>query len=201
MSKRLRWRVLLIVLVVAGLVAGYVWTGYSHAKKEWVGPGSPPLSDALKKGIKLGLDLRGGIHLVLQVNTADAVKAERDDAVELLQNQAREQGLVLGAVETPSEASFTVAVTPQTDEKKLDEVVQALARRLECRRPPEASGLRPEGRRAAARRRTMRWRRRSRRSATAWTSSAWPSLSSPARDTTASSSSCRASTIRGGSRT
>jgi preprotein translocase subunit SecD len=122
LGKPVRWRVLLIVLVVAGLVAGYVVTGYSHAKKEWVGPGSPPLSDALKKGIKLGLDLRGGIHLVLQVNTADAVKAERDDAVEQLQNQAREQGLVLGTVEYPTEASFTIAVTPQTDEKKLDEI-------------------------------------------------------------------------------
>jgi len=122
LGKRVRWRVLLIVLVVAGLVAGYVVTGYSHAKKEWVGAGSPPLSDALKKGIKLGLDLRGGIHLVLQVNTADAVKAERDDAVEQLQNQAREQGLVLGTVEYPTEGSFTIAVTPQTDEKKLDEI-------------------------------------------------------------------------------
>jgi len=124
LGKRLRWRVLLIVLVVAGLVAGYVVTGYGHAKKEWIGSGSPPLSEALKKGIKLGLDLRGGIHLVLQVNTADAVKAERDDAVEQLQSQAREQGLTLGAVEYPSEASFTVAVTPQTDEKKLDEIVK-----------------------------------------------------------------------------
>ncbi|HKA36646.1 MAG TPA: protein translocase subunit SecD [Thermoanaerobaculia bacterium] len=124
MGKRLRWRVLLIVLVVAGLVAGYVATGYSHAKKEWIGSGSPPLSEALKKGIKLGLDLRGGIHLVLQVNTADAIKAERDDAVEQLQAQAREQGLTLGAVEYPSEGSFTVAVTPQTDEKKLDEIAK-----------------------------------------------------------------------------
>jgi len=122
LGKRVRWRVLLIVMVVAGLIAGYIVTGYSHAKKEWVGAGSPPLSEALKKGIKLGLDLRGGIHLVLQVNTADAVKAERDDAVEQLQNQAREQGLVLGTVEYPTEASFTIAVTPQTDEKKLDEI-------------------------------------------------------------------------------
>ena len=124
MSKRIRWRVLLIVLVVAGLVAGYVATGYSHAQKEWLGPGSPPLSEALKKGIKLGLDLRGGIHLVLQVNTADAVKAERDDAVEQLQTQAREQSVVLGPIEYPSVSSFTVAITPQTDEKKLDEVAK-----------------------------------------------------------------------------
>ncbi|HEY6147826.1 MAG TPA: hypothetical protein VIZ69_09010, partial [Thermoanaerobaculia bacterium] len=124
MSKRIRWRVLLIVLVVAGLVAGYVATGYSHAQKEWLGPGSPPLSEALKKGIKLGLDLRGGIHLVLQVNTADAVKAERDDAVEQLQTQAREQTVALGAIEYPSVTSFTVAITPQTDEKKLDEIAK-----------------------------------------------------------------------------
>jgi preprotein translocase subunit SecD len=120
--KRTRWRVLLIVLVVAGLVTGYVATGYSHARKEWLGTGSPPLSEALKKGIKLGLDLRGGIHLVLQVNTGDAVKAERDDAVEQLQNQAREQGLVLGPVEYPTVGSFLVALTPQTDEKKLDDI-------------------------------------------------------------------------------
>jgi preprotein translocase subunit SecD len=123
-SKRIRLRVLLIVLVVAGLVAGYVITGYSHARKEWLGSGSPPLSEALKKGIKLGLDLRGGIHLVLQVNTADAVKAERDDAVEQIQNQAREQGVVLGAIEYPNEAAFAVTLTPQTDEKKLDELAK-----------------------------------------------------------------------------
>ena len=124
MSKRLRWRILLILLVVVGIVGGYVATGYSRARKEWIGRGAPPFSQALKKGIKLGLDLRGGIHLVLQVNTADAVKAERDDAVEQLQAQAREQSLALGAIEYPSESSFTIATAAQTDEKKLDEIAR-----------------------------------------------------------------------------
>lgn len=124
MSKRIRWRILLILVVVFGMVGGYVATGYSHAKKEWLGPGSPPVSEWLKKGVKLGLDLRGGIHLVLQVNTADAVKAERDDAIEQIQTQARERGITLGPTEYPSEASFTIAVTSQTDEKKLDELVK-----------------------------------------------------------------------------
>ena len=71
MGKKLRWRVLLIVLVVAGAIAGYVAVGYSHAKKEWTGPGGPTFQDAAKSAIKLGLDLRGGIHLVLQVNTGE----------------------------------------------------------------------------------------------------------------------------------
>jgi preprotein translocase subunit SecD len=124
LSKRVRWRLLLIVLVVLGMVAGYVATGYSHAKKEWIGGGSPPVSEWLKKGVKLGLDLRGGIHLVLQVNTADAVKAERDDAVQQIQAQAREQAIGLGAIEYPSEASFTVVVPAGADEKKLDDIAK-----------------------------------------------------------------------------
>jgi preprotein translocase subunit SecD len=122
LGKNLRWRVLLIVLVVAGAIAGYVGMGYAHAKKDWTGPGSPSLKDALKSGIKLGLDLRGGIHLVLQVNTKDALKAERDDAVETLKNQTKDLGL--GAVEMPSDTSFAVAVGGATDTAKLDDVVK-----------------------------------------------------------------------------
>ncbi len=122
--SRLAWRIILIAVVVLGMIGGYVAMGYSNAQKEWVGPGKPSLSEALRKGVKLGLDLRGGIHLVLQVNTADAVKAERDDAVEQLQNQARELALSLGAIEYPSESSFTLGVKPQTDEKKLDETAK-----------------------------------------------------------------------------
>jgi preprotein translocase subunit SecD len=122
LGKNLRWRVLLIVLVIAGAVGGYVGMGYAHAKKEWTGPGSPSLKDALKSAIKLGLDLRGGIHLVLQVNTGDALKAERDDAVETLKNQAKDLGV--GAVELPSDTSFAVAVTGATDTTKLDDIVK-----------------------------------------------------------------------------
>ena len=124
MAKRLRWRVLLIVLVIAGMVTGYIAMGYSNARREWTGAGKPSFQDALKKGIKLGLDLRGGIHLVLQVNTADAVKAERDDAADQLQTQAREQGITLGAVDLPNDRAFAVAVTAQTDERKLEETVK-----------------------------------------------------------------------------
>ena len=122
MGKKLRWRVLLILLVLAGAVAGYVFVGYSHAQKEWTGPGKPTLKDALKKAIKLGLDLRGGIHLVLQVNTADALKAERDDAVEALKTETKDAKI--GAIELPTDTSFAVTVTPETDQSKLEDVAK-----------------------------------------------------------------------------
>jgi len=122
LGKKLRWRVLVILLVLVVAVGGYVLVGYSHAQKEWSGPGGPTLKDALRSAIKLGLDLRGGIHLVLQVNTADAVKAERDDAVETLKSQAKDAGV--GAVELPSDTSFSVAVGAQADTTKLEDVVK-----------------------------------------------------------------------------
>ncbi len=124
MSKKVRWRLLLILLVVFGAAAGYVIIGYRNARKDWIGPGNPPLSQALKKGIKLGLDLRGGIHLVLQVNTPDALKAERDDAIEQLRTQSRERSFTLGAFEATGPSSFAVNVTPQTDTAKLEEAVR-----------------------------------------------------------------------------
>jgi preprotein translocase subunit SecD len=47
----------------------------------------------LKEKIKLGLDLQGGMHLVLQVQTEDALRAETDSDMERLAQLAREDGL------------------------------------------------------------------------------------------------------------
>jgi preprotein translocase subunit SecD len=47
----------------------------------------------LQKKIKLGLDLQGGMHLVLQVKTEDAVRAETDADMDRLVQYARDEGL------------------------------------------------------------------------------------------------------------
>jgi preprotein translocase subunit SecD len=112
----------LILIVLAGAIAGFVLVGYSRARRDMAGAGTPTLKDALKSAIKLGLDLRGGIHLVLQVNTADAVKAERDDAAEMLKNETKDAKI--GAVELPTDAAFSVTVTGETDQTKLEDVAK-----------------------------------------------------------------------------
>ena len=43
--------------------------------------------------IALGLDLKGGIHLVMEVETDDAVKAEADQAEERLRQELRSRGI------------------------------------------------------------------------------------------------------------
>src|SRR5262249_33187349 len=45
------------------------------------------LREAVLKNIHLGLDLKGGTHLILQVQVSDAINAETDRAIEILKDE------------------------------------------------------------------------------------------------------------------
>jgi preprotein translocase subunit SecD len=59
--------------------------------------------------IHLGLDLRGGIHLVLQVVVDDAYKATVDDAVQTARDQASRKGIQYASIQRDTPTSFSVA--------------------------------------------------------------------------------------------
>lgn len=82
MWKTLRWKVL-IILAVTVLA---VWAFYPPSQK-----------------VKLGLDLRGGVHLVLRVQTDEALRLETQQTAEQLRLVLAEQKIpVKVAVETPT---------------------------------------------------------------------------------------------------
>src|SRR6201996_5267280 len=56
---------------------------------------------ALTNNIHLGLDLKGGIHLVLQVMVQEAVGAETDNAVSRIQADLQQAGLAARSVLKP----------------------------------------------------------------------------------------------------
>src|SRR5260221_11608764 len=58
--------------------------------------------------IKLGLDLRGGMHLVLQVVVDDALNATIDDAVQTARDQATRKAIVFGSASRVTATSFPV---------------------------------------------------------------------------------------------
>jgi len=60
----------------------------------------------LGQKINLGLDLQGGIHLVLQVQTQDAVRAETDKDMEVLAREAADEGMPGLRAERASDTSF-----------------------------------------------------------------------------------------------
>ena len=125
MSHQKVWtRVAVILVVLVASIAAYVASGVSRVKTDVTGETTPGVKDYLKNGIRLGLDLKGGIHLVLQVQTDDALKIEADEAIAHLNEQNKEQNLRLGTVNRTGPASFTVTVNADTDQDKLQDAVK-----------------------------------------------------------------------------
>lgn len=86
MSSQLRWKFILIGIVVLGCIFGVVGfpTSLGQVKANFA------------KNINLGLDLRGGSHLVLQVNLNEAIQQRCDQAIDDLRNQIHQKGLTVG---------------------------------------------------------------------------------------------------------
>jgi preprotein translocase subunit SecD len=61
-----------------------------------------------KEKIKLGLDLKGGIHLVLQVLTNDAVTIETDTEIARLQEQLKKKNITSKAIVKGDVGKFTI---------------------------------------------------------------------------------------------
>ena len=51
--------------------------------------------------IHLGLDLRGGTHLILQVQVNDAVKVDSDNAIEILKEQLNKKKIAFSEISKP----------------------------------------------------------------------------------------------------
>ncbi|MGD0798888.1 MAG: protein translocase subunit SecD [Acidobacteriaceae bacterium] len=85
MSKNLKGRTAFIVALLVVFCYGIV--GIPH------GLSPRALKDALTDRIKLGLDLKGGTHLVLQVHVMDAVVSATDRDVERLQDDMQKAGI------------------------------------------------------------------------------------------------------------
>jgi len=96
MYKNLRWKFLTIA-VVAGL-ATWAFT--------------PP-----SQKIRLGLDLKGGIHLVLAVKTEDALRVETETSSEQLRALLKDQGIVVGG-KVDSLTQFTVDGVPAASDQQ-----------------------------------------------------------------------------------
>ncbi|HKQ85324.1 MAG TPA: protein translocase subunit SecD [Candidatus Acidoferrales bacterium] len=71
------------------------------------------LKDNLNHRIRLGLDLNGGSHLVVQVQLQDAVRQNADQAVDTIKNQARAQNISIG--EVSEDPSYTQVVVHDVD--------------------------------------------------------------------------------------
>jgi preprotein translocase subunit SecD len=90
--NNLRWRTLLIVVVVGACL----WAIIPPAQK-----------------IRLGLDLKGGVHLVMRVNTEDALRLETETTAENLRAELEQAGATAATVEALDATRFRVSALQQ----------------------------------------------------------------------------------------
>ncbi|MBZ5636633.1 MAG: protein translocase subunit SecD [Acidobacteriia bacterium] len=103
MSKNLRWKWIFIVAVVLSCVFGVI--GLPKSTKE--------LTENWTKNIRLGLDLKGGSHIVLQIQVQDAFKAEADQVIERLKEPLRKESVEYVSIDRNEPASIETAGTIQ----------------------------------------------------------------------------------------
>ncbi len=105
MSKNLRLRWLLITAVTALCI--YALTGLPTSVHA--------LAANWEKNVRLGLDLKGGSHIVLQIQVQDAFKAEADLVIERLKNGFSKEGVAYASIERNDpntiESADQIAVT------------------------------------------------------------------------------------------
>ena len=85
--KSIRWRFILIAVVIGLAVWSFI---------------------PLDQKVKLGLDLKGGVHLVLRVHTDDALRLETETTVERLRDSLTRAGVQFAKADVVSPTEFRV---------------------------------------------------------------------------------------------
>src|SRR3954451_5556260 len=89
MKKNLTARSVVIAVTILLCIYGII--GFPTSKAALV--------DNVEKNIRLGLDLKGGTHLVLEVQVQDAVKADADQAMDRLKEDLKKQNITWTAID------------------------------------------------------------------------------------------------------
>src|ERR1051326_7876899 len=108
--QNLRWKIITVAAVFIVFVALGVYpilaTRYHLPAPGWL----------MDKQLKLGLDLKGGVHLVMKVQTDDALKLECDIESERLRESLKDKNITFGDITTIGPTQFRVdGVAPATD--------------------------------------------------------------------------------------
>jgi preprotein translocase subunit SecD len=95
MTKNLAWKVVAIIGVLLIFLFGIfgIPSGFSGAA----------LAKAVTDHVSLGLDLKGGTHLILQVQVNDAVNVDAQNAIEVLKQQLRSHKIDYSDITQPDQ--------------------------------------------------------------------------------------------------
>src|SRR5260221_8279069 len=118
MNPNLKWKAVFIVVVILGCIYGLLGL-----------PTFPTSAADLKSNfahqIKLGLDLQGGTHLILQVQVQEAIAQETDQTVDRLTNQLRAEKIRYDEVRRIDDTHIVVRNVPSEQLSDFRDLVAA----------------------------------------------------------------------------
>ncbi len=120
MSRGLRWKWSLIFVVLVACVLGI--TGIPKTSED--------LLTGWKKNIRLGLDLKGGSQIVMQIQVQDAFKAEADRVIDRLKETMAKESVAYASIDRNEPASIETADTVEVYVKGVPSDKTADFRRL-----------------------------------------------------------------------
>jgi preprotein translocase subunit SecD len=121
--KNIRWKILTVIGV---FVVFFALGVYPILANQY----NLPAPGFLKaKQLKLGLDLRGGVHLVMRVHTDEAIRTSTMTTGEQLRERLQTAGVTVKSITVPSPTTLRVEAVPQDRDAEFrratDEVMSA----------------------------------------------------------------------------
>jgi SecD/SecF fusion protein len=129
MDKTLKWRLILVAaVVVIALIYCYPTVRLASLSPEQKAAMSPGQLEALKDhAVKLGLDLQGGIHLVLAVNKDEIGDADIKDVVSraqtIIRNRVDKFGVAEPIIQAEGDDRIVVQLAGLSDETRAKRLV------------------------------------------------------------------------------
>jgi preprotein translocase subunit SecD len=130
--SNIRWKLITIVIVFV-VFAGVGVYPILAARKGIQSPGW-----LMDKQLKLGLDLKGGVHLVLRVQTDDALRLETDTETERLREELTKRNVPFTNLVAPDATHFRVEGVPPAQDAAFRAAAGEVSANFE--RSPGANG-------------------------------------------------------------
>ena len=118
MNPNLKWRALFILILV--LFCIYFLFGYPTFPTS-----GAQVKDNFAKQIKLGLDLQGGTHLILQVQVQEAIAQETDQTVDRLTSQLRTRNIRYDEVRRVDDTHILVRNVDSSQVSQFQDIINA----------------------------------------------------------------------------
>src|SRR5262250_1434997 len=117
MNPNLKWKVLFIAVVILLCIYGLIGLPTFPTSLAQI-------KDNFRKQIKLGLDLQGGTHLVLQVQVQEAIAQETDQMVDRLTKQLRDKNIRYDEVRRVDDTHILVRNVESSQVSEFRDLVQ-----------------------------------------------------------------------------